>query len=209
MIKLFRFVCLILLTSYHSSGMSDTDMYCTIMEAENEKCHIESNTQSYLISAEGTLIRDKDNKTITFRLPKKHHIETVQYKPFENKIIFTFSVSDGDSGSILVSVFDEDNYLFEWQTELFAFNTSPVLIHNNAIYLGGIGVIAKLNLYDGSIIWRHTGLYEPETQAYNAFEMPVIKKEFVIFKEQKVSDTGYSGIREIHVLDKTGKIIKK
>ncbi|MCW8955249.1 MAG: hypothetical protein OQL09_00070, partial [Gammaproteobacteria bacterium] len=93
--------------------------------------------------------------------------------------------------------------------ELFAFNTSPVLVHNNSIYLGGIGMIAKLDLNDGRIIWRHIGLYEAETQAYNAFEIPMIKNEYVIFREQKVPDASYPGIREIHVLDKTGKIIKK
>lgn len=209
MIKQFRFVCWILLAIYHPSGIADTDMNCTLIDTEDETCLIQSKTQSYALTAEGALTRAKDNKTTVFSLPENHHIESVQFKLFENKIIFTFSVSDGDSGSTLVSLFNEDNFNFEWQTELFAFNTSPVLIHSNSIYLGGIGVIAKLDLNDGSIIWRHIGLYEAETQAYNAFEMPVIKNEYVIFREQKVPGASYPGTKEIHVLDKTGKIIKK
>lgn len=209
MTKQFRFLCLILIASYYTSSNANTDMYCTLMDPENEKCFIQSKAYSYMLAAEGDLIREKDNKSTIFKLPEKFFIETVQFKPFKNKIIFTFSVSDGDAGSILVSLFDEDSFTFEWQTELFAFNTSPVLVHNNSIYLGGIGVIAKLDINDGKIIWHHRGLYEPETQAYNAFEMPLIKNKYVIFKEQKVSDTSYPGVREIHVLDKTGKIIKK
>lgn len=184
-------------------------MDCTLMNPENEKCLIQLKSQSYSITAEGTLTRDKDHKTTVFSLPANFSIESVQFKAFNNKIIFTFSITDGDTGSIFVTLFNEDEFNFEWKTELFAFNTSPVLIHNNSIYLGGIGVVAKLDLYDGRIIWRHTGLYNAETQAFNSFEIPVIKNEYVIFREQKVQGASYPGVKEIHVLDKTGKIIKK
>ncbi|MCW8955316.1 MAG: hypothetical protein OQL09_00405, partial [Gammaproteobacteria bacterium] len=110
MIKQSRFLCLILLTSFHSLGTANTDMYCTLMDPENDKCHIQTMTLSYTLDAEGVLIREKDHKKTIFSLPESHHIETVQFKPFNNKIIFTFSVSDGDSGSTLVSLFDEEKY---------------------------------------------------------------------------------------------------
>ncbi len=209
MIKQFRFLFLILLASYYPSANANTDMDCTLMNPENEKCLIQLKSQSYSITAEGTLTRDKDHKTTVFSLPANFSIESVQFKAFNNKIIFTFSITDGDTGSIFVTLFNEDEFNFEWKTELFAFNTSPVLIHNNSIYLGGIGVVAKLDLYDGRIIWRHTGLYNAETQAFNSFEIPVIKNEYVIFREQKVQGASYPGVKDIHVLDKTGKIIKK
>ena len=203
-------MCLILSTNYYPSAIATTeDMSCAVMESEDERCHIQSNTYSYSLSVEGALVREKDHKSIAFKLPENFYIESVRFKPFTNKIIFTFSISDGDSGSVLVSLFDEDNFSFAWQTELFAFNISPALIHNNSIYLGGIGLIAKINLADGKMIWQHFGLYESATQAYNSFETPMIQGEYIIFREQKVPDANYPGIREIQVLDRTGKIIKK
>ena len=210
MTKQVCFLCLILLANYYPSAIASTeDMYCSVLESENEKCQIQTKTHSYSLSAEGVLRREKDNKSTIFSLPEKFYIESIHFNTYATRILFTFSISDGDSGSVLVSLFDEDKFSFEWQTELFAFNISPALIHNNAVYLGGIGVIAKISLIDGKIIWHHFGLYEPETQAYNSFETPIKKNEYIIFREQKVPDASYSGIREIHVLDRTGKIIKK
>jgi len=210
MIKQLCFLCLILLANYHPGVIASTDdMYCTLMDTESERCHVQSDKYSYSLSAEGALTRAKHPKSVTFKLPENYYIESVHFKPLTNRIIFTFSISDGDSGSVLVSLFDEDKFSFEWQTELFAFNVSPALIHNNSIYLGGIGVIAKINLDNGNIIWHHSGLYEADTQAYNSFVTPMIQGEYVIFREQKVPDASYPGIREIQALDRTGKIIKK
>lgn len=209
MIKQLCLLCLTLLASQHSLTLADEDVHCTLMNAEMDKCLIQSNTRSYSLNPEGVLIRDKDNKKIIFTPPENNYIEAIQYKAFDKKIIFTFSISDGDSGSTIISLFDEEQFNYIWHTELSAFNTSPVLIHSDSIYLGGIGMIARLKLSDGTIVWRHTGLYEAKTQAYNAFELPAIKNEYVIFREQKVPDASYPGTREIHVLDKTGKIIKK
>ncbi|MFW2373384.1 MAG: hypothetical protein ACN4GM_09720, partial [Gammaproteobacteria bacterium] len=201
MTKQLCFLCFTLLANYPPSVIASTDdMYCTLMESESERCHFQSATSSYSLAVEGALLREKDNKSIVFKLPKKFYIESVHFKPLANKIIFTFSISDGDSGSVLISLFDEDKFSFEWQTELFAFNISPALVHNNSIYLGGIGVIAKINLDNGNIIWHHTGLYESETQAYNSFETPRVKDGYIIFTEQKVPDASYPGIREIQVL---------
>lgn len=204
-----RFLCLALTFLHAGLINAESEQQCIFMDPENETCSIKSLKNIYSLSATGLLEKPDESRQIQFKLPENIIIETVQFKPLNNKIVFTFQVTDGDSGSTLVSLYNESNHRFEWQTELFAFNTSPALIYNEAIYLGGIGIIAKLDLNTGKIIWQHIGLYERETQAYNAFVTPKVKDEFIIFREQKVPGAAYRGVRQIKVLDRTGKIISK
>lgn len=185
---------------------------CFLMTPGDAPCHLTINDSDYHISSNGVIVLKiiKQKKSeVKIVLPEDFYIEAVQYQVINKNIMFTFEMTDGESGSTLIAMFDPSNPVLKWSTEIHAFNPSPLLILQDYIYVGGIGMVAKLNLIDGKIIWQHKNLYERETQAFNSFILPRKEGNIIIFKEDKVSSAKYDGIREIHVDDTTGEIISK
>jgi hypothetical protein len=171
-------------------------------------CEVPIGSTTIIIQNNGLFTRSDNNK-LKLSLPQGFHLELVDLDCLTANGLIVLTITDGDeAGTLIVSVEPKDMKL-KWSTEVPAFNASPLLIEGHAIYLGGIGTVAKLGLKDGQIIWMQTNLYENDTQAFNSFVQPRKDGNTIIFTEQKVSSAKYDGIRDVRVDDLTGKILTK
>ena len=203
----FGILLLLSLTNI-SSGQADS---CFLMSG-GKPCNLRIQGTNYHIGTNGLLLikrPGKNDSEIRVNLPYNFYIDAVQYQMNDKNILFIFGITDDESGSAIVALLDPTNNRMPWSIDIYAFNPSPLLVSQGYIYVGGIGMVAKLNLSDGKIIWQHKDLYERETQAFSSFIMPLKEGNIIIFKEAKVSSAKYDGIREIRVDDTTGAIISK
>lgn len=185
---------------------------CFMIYLDSPPCQFEFNNSRYQISRDGMMkIKSigTNNYTVKFKLPDSFHIEQVNYQIIDSAILLVFDIDDSEGASSIVAKFDTATKKIKWTTDIGAFNPSPLLIVNNAVYLGCIGTVAKLNFTTGKIIWRHNNLYERTTGAFNSFITPRKEGSLVIFQEKKISTDHYADIRKIHVDDKTGAIIPR
>lgn len=185
---------------------------CQFMDEANEPCHYKVGDKIFTVNASGNITYGYDGKPITLviKLPEYFSIERVRFgEVVENSVAFNFEITDHESGGSVIALVNLSNGIIKWQRDIPAFNSSPLLIINGAVYVGGIGYIAKLNLADGSIAWFHDGLYEHDTQAYNSFDKPFIKGENVVFPESKSPTAKYSGIRSVVVRLNDGSIVSR
>lgn len=174
------------------------------MMGTDKPCDLQINGSSYHIETKGDLLVKHSGRVSTAKinLPEYFYIEGVKYQIYENKILFTFGITDDDAGSAIVAQFDPTNYRLLWATEINAFNISPLLISGNYIYVGGIGMVAKLKLVDGNKVWQHRNLYVSGSGIYNSFKLPKKEGKTIIFQDDR-SD------KEVRVDDDTGKILSK
>jgi outer membrane protein assembly factor BamB len=185
---------------------------CYLMTPDSGPCLLEINDTKYEINANGIITcnpHKEGAKSIQVLLPEHFFVEAARAYDFNNDIIFSLQITDGDGGSTIVAMFNLPSFTLSWAVELGAFNPSPPLVEASSVYIGGIGTIAKIDAKTGRIIWKHTGLYERDTNAFNSFLKPFRRGAMIIFKEQKVSTSKYQGIREIWVNDKSGEIVRK
>ena len=174
------------------------------MLATDKPCDLQINGNSYHIETKGDMFVSHSGKvsTVKINLPEYFYIESAKYQIFENKILFTFGITDDDAGSAIIAQFDPINYRLLWATEINAFNISPLLFSANYIYVGGIGMVAKLKLIDGNKVWQHRDLYVSGSSIYSSFKLPKKNGKTILFQDDR-SD------REVHVDDDTGKILSK
>jgi hypothetical protein len=185
-------------------GVSFSAEETCFMMSTDKPCDLQINGSSYHIDTKGDLLVEHSRKVTTLKinLPEYFYVEGVKYQIYENKILFTFGITDDDTGSAIIAQFDPINYRILWTTEINTFNISPLLISGNYIYVGGIGMVAKLKLIDGNKVWQHRDLYVSGTGIYNSFKLPKREGKIIIFQDDR-SD------KEVHVNDDNGIILSK
>jgi hypothetical protein len=142
-------------------------------------------------------------------LPDQLYIESARAHDKEGTTLLVLEVTDVESSSTVLATLDHKTNKLKWSRELPAFNPSPPLLSKDALYIGAIGLVAKVRLSDGGIVWLHRDLYEQDTQAFNAFQKPRLAGSVVVFPEDKVPAAKHSGLREVRVDDRTGKLLSK
>ncbi len=195
--------------SSYAGGSGD----CRFMDWESPKtpCVYNIDNEKFYIFPSGKIRVSMASKTKEMRvsLPSQFYIESAKYEIDGNSVVFIFGITNAEAGSSILVYYDRNKNNISWQIEIGAFNVSEPLVGIDAIYIGAIGTIVKVDRNTGSILWRHKGLYERDTQAFNAFDRPTREGNFIKFVERKVSTAKYSGIREIIVDDISGEILNK
>ena len=205
---------LVILTIIFSS-MGEVDVQqlindpCFLMEESKGPCLYDIDGRDYLIHTNGKISLIDTDITVNITLPEYFQIEGVKHETYEGDILFNFSIRNCDSASTMIVRLASDNLKIKWQTEFIAFNSSQMLIDEGAVYVAGIGTIAKIDINSGSIVWEHDGLYERDSQAFNSFIKPRRDGDLIIFEENKVATAKYFGIRKIIVNRVSGEILSK
>jgi len=178
----------------------------------NEECLYKINDLDFHISPKGGFKIVSSTGVIAeqkITLPEHFFIESVSHEPIGENFLIILGITDADAGSSVLALFNKKEMEIKWQTEIGAFNISEPLIGKDAIYVGAIGTVAKIDRDTGAIIWRHQWLYESDTGAFNSFIRPVKDGQVVRFIEEKQPRAKYSKPREIVVEDISGDILSK
>lgn len=184
------------------------DEPCTFLEEGVATCEYDLGGHKITVWASGKF--QYESKTLSIHLPSNFQIEQLVGSAIVGNTTFiVFAITDFDSGSSIIVSVSKDHKKINWQANFHAFNSSPPLVVDNEIYLGGMGLVAKLDAITGKTVWEYTDLYENTTEAFNGFDKPYISANNVIFPEQKTSVTKYEEIRTVTVNRATGKLVSK
>jgi hypothetical protein len=153
---------------------------------KNEKLFIGNNKQGILLTKEG-------------------NIEKLYYLPSGGDLILFYGIGDGGEGWGKIARIGTSSRQIKWLTHMPAFNVGQPLQDKEAVYITGVGFIAKLNLKTGKYIWQKNNY---QKYKIDSFSLPVVQGNQVFFKESSLT-AGVNGKPQILVVDKTtGNIIK-
>ncbi len=82
---------------------------CFLMAPGGTPCHLTINGSDYHISPDGVMLLNiikQKRLEVKIVLPDNFFIEAVQYQLINKIIMFTFEMTDGESGSTLIAMFD-------------------------------------------------------------------------------------------------------
>jgi outer membrane protein assembly factor BamB len=185
---------------------------CNSMADHQELCRINVGSTEFEITDTG-LIRYRvgsGNRVVKLSLPESFEFEVIRHaEAIGNVVYFSIEITNILVGATIIFAIDQNAGKILWQTEMPAFNSSPLLIENSAIYAAGIGYVAKLDTKTGKYIWSVSSLYEKDTQAFNGFKKPTVENGNVIYTEDKVSTAKYSGERSVVIKDVSGELVSK
>ncbi|WP_372870860.1 hypothetical protein [Shewanella sp.] len=181
---------------------------CVLFDEKGTKCTYTVDNVKFIISPGGEI--DFNNSKMQVNLPEHFEIEEVRDgQIFGDATYLALAITDHDSGGTIIISISLKKREIIWSSEFPAFNSSPLLVYEDELYIGGIGRVAKYSALSGKLVWELKGLYERDTQAFNGFNKPVITGANVEFPESKVSTAKYSGIRKVVVNRQTGKLVSK
>ena len=203
--KIFALFIILISSSVLADWAEDP---CVLFNEKGTKCSYTIDEVKFVISPNGEI--DFNETKLQVNLPEHFEIEEVRDgQIFGNAAFLSLAITDHESGGTVIISMSLEKREINWSREFQAFNSSPLLIYENELYIGGIGRVAKYRASDGKLVWELKGLYERETQAFNGFNKPVISGANVEFPESKVSTAKYNGIRKIVVNRQAGKLVSK
>jgi len=133
------------------------------------------------------------------------HVEGLLAASFACDLIVITEYTDGEGAGAQVTRLSRDALRPVWTSKSVGFNVAEPLIDSPYVYLAAIGTVAKLDLRSGEYVWRHDGLYDRETGAFNIFAQPVRRGDTVFF----TSDPAHrGGGRQIVVRDSSGSVVR-
>lgn len=185
---------------------------CNLISGQQDACSFTLDAINFQLNDDGEILFQQHGKThqIKVKLPEYFEFDVVRHAEIVGHLVFfNIEMTDMEFGGALVFVIDRIFGKLVWQTEIPTFNSSKLLIQDNAVYVAGIGYVAKLDARTGKKIWQIDSLYEVDTQAFRSFKKPFLLGENVIFQERKASTEKHLGERSVVVHNQTGNLVSK
>jgi len=141
----------------------------------------------YRIAGNGRGHRRLNNeKDLAFSLRLALHdylTHKLYYAEYKGDLLLIGEVSDSDYGMGFIARLDGATLRMKWKRVINGFNVGQGLLDGAYAYVTGIGFVGKVNLKSGAYAWRHEDLYGHKNSAFNAFELPEVEGDVVIFRE--------------------------
>lgn len=84
-----------------------------------------------------------------------------------------------------------------WKRDLKSFNPSTPLIEDEFVFVAFLGLVMKLQKLDGQLAWKHDGLYENASYAFNGESEITRRGPFVAFAKNVVVDDRSGNLIEV------------
>jgi len=132
----------------------------------------------------------------TFALPIENgYLDRLYYLDYGGDLLIIFGASDGESGWGGVMRVNPRDASTRWVQHIPAFNIGPVTLERAALYVTGIGFVARVDARSGQFVWKHEHLYCEANGAFNAFEAPRLTPTDAWFEEATLVARPRSAIR--------------
>ncbi len=131
-------------------------------------------------------------------------VDSLAYASYENDLIIVFEASNGDYADSKIARLDSETLKPKWVTDFASFNIGKPIIRDNHLYATSIGVIGKINVDTGEYLWKHTDLYDQDTEDFTVFKAPVFNDTKIIFQDINFLTTCP---KRIEVNDSDGSIL--
>ena len=140
----------------------------------------------YRIAENGKGRRTSNEKSLSFNLriqPNDYLTRELYYLQHKGDLLIICEVSDEESGMGIIARLDGATLRMKWKRIIPGFNVGQGLLDGAFAYVTGIGFVGKVNLKTGAYEWRHTDLYGQANSAFNAFALPKVERNVVVFRE--------------------------
>jgi len=161
----------------------------------------------YNVAENGIGHRSANNqRTFNLRLARHDYLmRELYFAEYEGDLLLIAEVSNGEYGMGFIARLDGTTLRMKWKRVIPGFNVGRGLLDGAYVYVTGIGFVGKVNLQSGAYAWRHENLYRRTISAFNAFELPEVEGDVVIFRE--AAHYLRKKIAVIRVQRRRGKII--
>lgn len=133
----------------------------------------------FKVLSDGTITDSLKRKVAKLEVEESFFIEKLFYLVKNNDLIILANFSNSDEGYSSVEKVDLKSKKVIWTTNLPGFNLFEGVAEHNYLYAGVIGLAAKIDLRDGTIVWKHDNLYN--RYKCNHFKNIVVKDKTVDF----------------------------
>ena len=149
------------------------------------ECSFALGSAEFRLEQSGKGRRTVDSRVTDFaiELLEGEWIEALSFASYEGDVILFLSVTDGEYGSSQLVRLDGEALFAEWSNVLPAFNLSIAAIESEAIYVGAIGLVTRIDAESGRFEWLHGNLYDFESGHFNSFMPPEVGPTCVVFRE--------------------------
>ena len=119
-------------------------------------------------------------------------------------LVIVFVSSNLDFAGSKIARIDGETLIPKWVTDFGGFNIGLPIIRANSLYVTSIGAIGKVDIDTGEFLWKHTDLYDQDTQDFNSFKAPLFSEAKIIFQGKNIFSTCP---KRIEVNDSDGTIL--
>jgi len=133
----------------------------------------------FKVLSDGTITDSLNRKVAKLEVEESFFIEKLFYLAKNSDLIILANFSNSDEGYSSVEKIDLKTKKVIWTTNLPGFNLFEGVAEHNYLYAGVIGLAAKIDLRDGTIVWKHDNLYNK--YKCNHFKNIIVKDKTVEF----------------------------
>lgn len=143
-----------------------------------------------------------------FNLNAEYLIDKVYFLPINNNQFYvSWQETDHKGVYTYFALFDRGNDTPVWKRSIKAHSPGQPVIDSDNVYISSLGMIGKVGLYSGELIWQHDSLFDPLSLKYKAFNQPLLYTHSVCFFDFPI--VGKKGKADtIWVNDVSGKLIR-
>ena len=141
-------------------------------------------------------------QTFNLHLSKGDSIQALYYAEYEGDVLLLFSVTNGVYGAGFVARVGGAAPGLKWKQFIPSVNVGRGTIEGDFAYVSARNFIAKVNLRQGSYVWRHGNL--SRGGAFLGFDPPAPDGDRVVFREVRLPNRP---ARSIEVEKNSGRIL--
>lgn len=143
-----------------------------------------------------------------FDLEAEYLIDVIYFQPLGNDVYFvTWQETDHTGVKSHFATYKAGAKDPIWQRMESAPAPGQPAIDSQYVYITTLGIIAKLNVYNGEVVWRHDSLFDPYKSTYKKFDKPLLYTSTVCFYDFPIRQKK-ARRDSIWVNDATGRIGK-
>lgn len=143
-----------------------------------------------------------------FDLKAEYLIDIVYFMPISaDQFFLCWQETDHKGVYSYFAVYQRGNNTPVWKRFVKAHSPGQPVIDSADVYISSLGMIGKLDLYSGSVIWQHDSLFEPLALRYKEFARPILYENTACFFDIPIK--GKKSKRDtIWVNENNGKIVR-
>jgi hypothetical protein len=145
---------------------------------------------------------------LLFDLKAEYLVDLAYILPLEdNRFYVSWQETDHRGMYSYYAVYERGSSKPIWKHIEKANSPGQPVIDSGYVYISSLGMVGKLDLNDGAVVWKFDSLFDPLSLRYKQFDRPVLYNNTACFYDFEIK--GKKGKRDtIWVNESSGKIVR-
>ena len=149
-----------------------------------------------------------NNPELLFDLKAEYLVDLVYLLPLESDHFFiAWQETDHQGVHSKFAVFNKEKTRPEWLIDKKAPSPGQPLVDSASAYVSCLGMVARLNLENGNVIWMHDSLFDPTRLVFKKFQRPLVYPHTVCFYDLPIQGKKPKS-DSIWMDNRTGRIVR-